>query len=270
MRAGLLSRNTVLLLMVFSLWLLAMTGAGCNDRETKTYPIWQPDQAPPARTYSTSPESTSELLRDASQAVKVKTASNLGIHFTEQSTGAIDGKTAGSRAEGDILFPDKVQMVTRDYISPAPVSTDVIVIGGQTYIRSEATGGVWKTGVSPSLPPDPLLIIGYLDFARSSRNFGQETLSGGKKTYHVQVDVDMQLLATGLLKSTNDPEQLKKFEPMKTAVVSVDFWIDSDSRLIDQMLVKSSNPLLGQNLEQKFIFSDWGKAFEIVKPCDNC
>ncbi|MHB9112057.1 MAG: LolA-like protein [Thermoleophilia bacterium] len=264
------SRKTALLLMIIGLMLPITAGLGCNDRETKTYPIWQPDQAPPARTYSTSPESTSELLRDASQAVKVKTAANLGVHFTEQSTGAIDGQTAGSRAEGDILFPDKVQMVTRDYLSPAPLSTDVIVTSGQTFIRSEATGGVWKTGASPSLPPDPELITGYLDFARSSRNFGQETLSVDIKTYHLQVDVDMPLLAAGLMKTTNDPEQLKKFEAMKAAVVTVDFWIDEDSRLIDQMLVKSSNQPQGQNLEQKFIFSNWGKAFEIVRPCETC
>lgn len=258
------------LLFAACLMLPLIAGLGCNDRQTQTYPIWQPDQAPPARTYSTSPESTSELLRDASQAVKAKTAANLGVHFTEQSTGALDGQAAGSRAEGDILFPDRVQMVTRNYLTAAPVSTDVIVTGGQTFIRSEATGGAWKTGDSPSLPPDPQLITGYLDFARSSRNFGQETLSDGKRTYHVQVDVDMPQLATGLMKATNDPEQLREIEAMKTVVVTVDFWINADSRLIDQMLVKSSNQQQGQNLEQKFIFSDWGKAFEIVRPCEDC
>lgn len=250
--------------------LLAAPGLGCNDRETKTYPIWQPDQAPPTRTYSTSPESTSELLRDTSQAVKVKTAANLGVHFTVQSTGAIAGQAAGTRGEGEILFPEKVRMVTREYLSPEPANTDVIVTGGQTYIRSEATGGVWKTGTSPSLPPDPQLITGYLDFARGSRNFGQETLSDGRKTYHVQVDVDMPLLATALMKTTTDPAQLKKFEDMKTAVVTVDFWIDADSRLIHQMLVKSSNQPHGQNLEQNYNFSNWGEAFEIVRPCEAC
>ncbi|MBI5870145.1 MAG: hypothetical protein HZB44_04195 [Actinobacteria bacterium] len=259
-----------MLLIIFSLMLSVTAAAGCNDRETRTYPIWQPDQAPPTRTYSTSPESTSELLRDASQAVKVKTAANLGVHFTGQTTGSIDGQAASSRAEGDILFPDKVQMVTRDYLNAAPASTDVIVTDGQTFIRSEATGGAWKTGASPSLPPEAQMITSYLDFARSSRNFGQETLSDGKKTYHVQVDVDMPLLATGLMKTTNDPAQLKEFEALKSAVVTVDFWINADSRLIDQMLIKSSSQQRGENLEQKFVFSDWGKALEIVRPCDNC
>lgn len=266
---GLLKLNVSLLLVILSLLLSLTAVTGCNDREIKTYPIWQPEQAPPTRTYSTSPESTSELLRDASQAVKVKTGGNLGVHFTEQTTGAIEGQVAGSRAEGDILFhPDKVQMVTRDYLTASPVSTDVIVTGDQTFIRSEATGGAWITGASPSLPPDPRLITSYLDFARSSRNFGQETLSDGRKTYHVQVDVDMLLLATGLMKNTNDPGQLEELEALKAAVVTADFWINADSRLIDQMLVKSSNQQ--QNLEQKFIFTDWGKTFDIVKPCEDC
>lgn len=265
-----LSRKTVLSIFASCLALSSAAVLGCNDRETKTYPIWQPDQAPPARTYSTSPESTSELLRDTSLTIKVKTATNSGTHFTLQSTGAVGDQNASSRSEGDLIFPDKLQMTTREYLSPEPVSTDVIVIGTQTYIRSEATTGVWKTGESPSLPPESGLITGYLDFARGSRNFGQETLSGDRKTFHVQVDVDMPLLIARLIKATTDPVQLKKYESMKTAVVTVDFWIDTDSRLIHQMLVKSTNPLQGQALEQNFTFSSWGESIEIVRPCEDC
>jgi hypothetical protein len=239
---------------------------GCNDRETKTYPIWQPEQAPPTRTYSTSPESTSELLRDASQSVRLKTPGNKGVHFTVLTTGSVSGPAAGSRGEGDMVFPDAVKMVTRDYLTPEPVETEVIVTGGQTFIRSEATGGAWKAGESPSLPPDPRLITGYLDFTRSSRNFGQETLSAGRKTYHVQVDVDMPLMAESLIKDTSDPQQLKELEAMKSSVVTVDYWIDTSDRLIYQMLVKSSSLPQGKNLEQNFVYSNWGEPVEIVKP----
>lgn len=246
-----------------------MAGLGCSQ-ETRTYSATVPDQAPPARTYATSPESTSELLRDASQAVGARTAENPGVHFSVQSTGSVGGQADDTRSEGDISFPDKVQMVTRSYLSPEPVNTEVVVTDGMTFVRSAATDGVWKTGAPPSLPPDPQLITGYLDFARSSRNFGQETLAGGRKTYHVQVDVDMPLLAAGRIKNTSDPEQLKKFEAMKTSVVTVDFWIDTDDRLIYQMLVKSSNLQQGQVLEQDLRFSDWGESVEIVKPCEAC
>ncbi|MDO8736567.1 MAG: hypothetical protein Q7K29_05725 [Thermoleophilia bacterium] len=257
-------------LITACLMLVLAAGLGCGDPETKTSTATRTDEAPPARTYSTSPESTSELLRDASQAVKARTASNLGVHFSLQSTGAVGGQADGSRSEGDMVFPDKVQMVTRNYLTPEPVNTDVTVIDGKTYIRSEATAGVWKTGVSPSLPPDPQLITGYLDFARSSRNFGQESLVGGRKTYHVQVDVDMPLLATSLTRNTTDAVQLAEYEDMKTAVVTVDYWIDADDRLIYQMLVKSVNQPQGQNLDQNFSFSNWGEAIDIVRPCEAC
>lgn len=263
-------RRTVLSLFAACLTLSAATVIGCNDRGTETYPIWQPDQAPPARIYSTSPESTSELLRDASQAVRAMTSANQGVRFTVLSTGAINNPAASSRGEGYMVLPDKVRMTTWDYLSREPVSTDVIVIGTQTYIRSEATGGVWKTGDSPSMPPEPGLITGYLDYARGSRNFGQETLSDGRKTYHVQVDVDMPLLAADLIKNTADPAQLKKLEAMKTAVLTVDFWIDTDSRLINRMLVNSANQPQSQAIVQDFIFSSWGESMEISRPCEAC
>lgn len=265
-----LSRRTVLSLFAACLALSTATAIGCGGGETETYPIWQPDQAPPARTYSTSPESTSELLRDASQAVRARTSENQGVGFTALSTGVIDNPSASSRGEGYMVLPDKVQMTTRDYLSREPVSTDVTVIGTQTYIRSEATGGVWKTGDSPSQPPEPGLITGYLDFARSSRNFGQETLSDGRKTFHVQVDVDMPLLAADLIKNTADPALLKKYEAMKTAMVTVDFWIDTDSRLINRMLVKSTNQPQRQTIVQDLIFSSWGESLEILRPCEAC
>ena len=66
---------------------LAMALTGCGDeRETVTNPIWQPDPLQPLKTYSTSPESTSELLKDTSDAVKVKSPSHEAVHFTLVST----------------------------------------------------------------------------------------------------------------------------------------------------------------------------------------
>jgi len=250
--------------------ILLLTVVGCGETEPVTPATVSVDQAPPTRTYSTSPESTSELLRDASQAVGAATADNKGVQFNLQSTGSVEGDAEGSRSVGDMIFPDRVQMVTREYLTPQPVSTDVIVIGGQTYIRSESTGGNWIAGVSPSTPPDPQLITGYLDFARSSRNFGQETLVGGRKTYHVQVDVDMPLLVASLIKNNPDPAMQARYKGMEADVVTVDYWIDANNRLPYQMLVKSLNQNQRENLEQNFNFSNWGETVAIAKPCENC
>src|SRR5665648_722124 len=231
---------------------LAMALTGCGDeRETVTNPIWQPDPLQPLKTYSTSPESTSELLKDTSDAVKVKSPSHEAVHFTLVSTTTGGGKSESIRAEGDFAYPDGVRMTQRDYLTADAAPVEVIAIGGDVYSRSSATAGAWQKGNTEPPPPDPQSIANYLDFARSSRNFGEETLGDGRKTWHVQVDVDSKMLVDEAMKRTTDQAALQALESDRSAAVTVDFWIGADDRVPYQMLVKVSNPVSGSTREQE-------------------
>ncbi|MHB1361156.1 MAG: LolA-like protein [Thermoleophilia bacterium] len=248
---------------------VAALETGCNERETKTYPIWLPDAAPPAKTYSTTPESTSELLKDSSDAIKATYPPTEGVHFTLESQTTGGGKTMSWRAEGDMIFPDRVKMTTRSLLTADPVTEEVIDTGGQAYVRSGADGA-WHSG-NPQLPaPDPQIIANYLDFARGSRNFGQESLAGGQKTWHVQVDVDMGMLAFEAMNHTTDQSEAQRLDSMKSDSVTVDFWIGNDDRLPYQMVVKTTDPARGQSEQQTFIFSRWKEHPAIARPCIDC
>lgn len=250
---------------------LAMALTGCGDeRETVTNPIWQPDPLQPLKTYSTSPESTSELLKDTSDAVKVKSPSHEAVHFTLVSTTTGGGKSESIRAEGDFAYPDGVRMTQRDYLTADAAPVEVIAIGGDVYSRSSATAGAWQKGNIEPPPPDPQSIANYLDFARSSRNFGEETLGDGRKTWHVQVDVDSKMLVDEAMKRTTDQAALQALESDRSAAVTVDFWIGADDRVPYQMLVKVSNPVSGSTREQEFVFSDWRQYLELTRPCESC
>lgn len=265
-----LRRIIPLPLLAVVLALIMALSAGCNERETRTFPIWQPDLQPPAKTYTATPESTSELLKDSSDAVKAKYPSNEGVHFTLESLTSGQGLPSSWRAEGDMNFPDRVKMTTRNFLSSEPVSEDVIDLDGQVYIRSDATGGVWRGGASQLPVPDPRSIADYLDFTRSSRNFGQETLPSGQKTWHVQVDVDTGMLAAAAVNRTTGQEDAQRLDSMKSGSVSVDFWIGNDDRLPYQMVVKTSRPDTPQTVQQTFIFSNWKEHAPIARPCVDC
>ncbi|MHB8858234.1 MAG: LolA-like protein [Thermoleophilia bacterium] len=246
----------------------AILTAGCNERETRTYPIWQPDAVPPAKIYSTSPESTSELLKDSSDAIRAMYPSTEGVHFT------LDAQTTGAatplswRAEGDMNFPDRVKMTTKSFLAAGQVAEEVIDTGGQAYVRS-GPDDAWHGG-TPQLPaPDPQFIANYLDFSRSSRNFGQESLAG-QNTWHVQVDVDMAMLASEALNRTTDQSEAQRLESMKSDTVTVDFWIGNDDRLPYQMVVKTLDPSTGQTAQQTFVFSSWKEHAAIARPCVDC
>jgi hypothetical protein len=257
------------LALVMTALAMALTGCG-DDRETVTQPIWRPDLPPPLKSYSTSPESTSELLKDTSEAVKAKSPSHEAVHFTLASSTTVGGKSESVRAEGDFAFPDGVRMTQRDYLAADAAPVEVIAIGGDIYSRSSATAGAWRKGNTEPPPPEPQSIANYLDFARSSRNFGEETLGDGRKTWHVQVDVDSKMLVDEAMKRTTDQAALQALEFNRSAAVTVDFWIGSVDRVPYQMLVKVSNPVSGSTREQEFVFSDWRQYLELTRPCESC
>lgn len=266
---ALLRRVIPFTILAVCLTAAAILAAGCNERETRTYPIWRPDAAPPAKVYSTSPESTSELLKDSSDAIRTTYPSTEGVHFTLESLTTGAATPLSWSAEGDMNFPDRVKMTAKSFLTAGQLTEEVVDTGGQTYVRS-GPDDAWHSG-TPRLPaPDPQFIANYLDFTRSSRNFGQESLAGGQKTWHVQVDVDMAMLASEALNRTTDQAEAERLESMKSATVTVDFWIGNDDRLPYQMVVKTLDPASGQTEQQTFSFSSWKEHAAIAKPCVDC
>lgn len=243
---------------------------GCGDDRTVT--ISQPEGLEDALPviYDTSPESTGQLLRDTSATLGKNTTANMGVHFVMDSRTTISGRTIVSRGEGDMVFPDRVRMTTQNYTDAQPVPVEVIVVSGRTYTRSAATGEVWKSSGTGVSAPDPQSITSLLDFARSSRNFGEESLSGNRKTYHIQLDVDASLAADEAKKQNTDPALIQALESTRNSSVTVDLWIGTNDLLIYQERVMISNTASDLKSEETFIFSDWGKAVEIVKPCESC
>ncbi len=238
--------------------------SGCGSQDTPANTAGQ-SRDPATRTYSKSPESTSLLLKDASDALRARYASGEGAHFTMETTGVTSGHSIGMRAEGDIAFPDKARMTSSNYLTPQPVSVDVVTVGGKAFSRTPAGSGAWQNGDAGMPPPDPQNIAGFMDYGRSSRNFGHENING-HDTWDVQVDVDMVMLATDAMKRTSDPQLLKELEALKSSVVTVDFWIGADDLAIYQMLVKTTNPLAGFDQAQDIFFTNWGQHVEITAP----
>ena len=249
---------------------LLIYASGCGDDRTVT--VSQPEGLENAmpRIYDTSPESTGQLLRDTSATVKRNTSANLGVHFVMDSRTTIGGKTIVSRGEGDMVFPDRVKMTTQNYTDAQSIPVEVIVISGKTYTRSAATNGMWKSSGAGVSAPDLQSITSLLDYARSSRNFGEESLSGNRKTYHIQLDVDAALAADEAKKQNSDPALIQALEATRNSSVTVDLWIGTKDLLIYQERVVISNQATDLKSEQNFIFSGWGMPVEIVKPCESC
>ena len=257
-------------IIIFIVTLVLLQAAGCGDDRTVT--VSQPEGLEDAmpRIYDTSPESAGQLLRDTSTIVKANTETDRGVHFVMDSRTTIGGQTIVSQGEGDMVFPDRVRMITRNYVGAQEIPVEVIAISGKLYTRSDATGGVWKSSGGEVTAPDPQSITGLLDFARSSRNYGEETLSGNRKAYHVQLTVDTSLAADEAKKRNADPATIQALEATRNSSVTVDLWIGVNDLLIYQEKVLVSNPSTGLNSEQDFIFSSWGPPIEIVKPCEAC
>ena len=258
-------------LIVFSLTAaLLLYASGCGDDRTVT--VSQPEGLENAmpRIYDTSPESTGQLLRDTSATVRNNSETNMGVHFVMDSRTTIGDTTIVSKGEGDMVFPDRVRMTTQNYTDAQSIPVEVIVISGKAYTRSATTNGMWKSSGTGVSAPDPRSIISLFDFARSSRNFGEESLSGNRKTYHMQLDVDATLAADEAKKQNSDPALMQALEATRNASVTVDLWIGTSDLLIYQERVVISNPATALKSEQTFIFSGWGKSVEIVKPCESC
>ena len=248
----------------------ALAALGCNERQATTYPIWQPEVQPPPRTYNTTPESTSQLLQDSSEAVKGKYPSTEGVHFTLETLITSNGQQSAWHAEGDIEFPDRVKMAARNFLMTETVSQDAIHLEGQEFVKDGGADAAWHAG-SPQLPtPDPQSIVDFLDFTRSSRNFGQETLAGGQKTWHVQVNVDTAMLAEAALNRTTDQSEAQRLDSLKADTVTVDFWIGGDDRLPQQMVVKLADPAASRTEQQTYVFSNWNEHPPIARPCSDC
>lgn len=266
-----MSIRKVLVVMWFLPVLLMMLSiSACGDGEESS-PGQGAQTQGRTKTYGTDPESSGSLLRDASEEIQSKIISvATGVHFTMDSTTSTAGTSVFSQGEGDMVFPDRVRMTTRNIVNGQTVEVEIIAIEGQTYTRSSATGGMWRSSSGGAAPPDPQSVKSYMDFARSSRNFGQETLRGGRKTYHVQVDVDSELAAEDAKKRTSDPAMQQAIEATKSSVVTVDLWIGIDDLLIYQEKVAISNPVTGLVSETNLNFSDWGRVVEISRPCEAC
>lgn len=222
------------------------------------------------RAYDVTPESTRQLLKDTGDALAEKTSGSRGVHFTTESTGMVSSTFAASRGEGDMVFPDRVRMDIRTLAGDKQEQIELIAVSGLVYTRSAASGDVWQTSSQGYLPPDPQSISSYMDFARSSRNFGQESLRDGRKTYHIQVDVDTALAAQEAKKHTQDPAQQVAIEATRGSATTVDLWIGADDLLIYQEKVNITNTVNGVTTETSFSFSRWGETVQITRPCEPC
>jgi hypothetical protein len=248
--------------------LLSLLVAGCGEEAA---PVAETQTVTETRTtIGSSPEDTGRLMTAASEALQALSRQSLGVHFTLESTiGGTHGSFFAS-GEGDMAFPDRVNLNMRQIIpGNQPVEAELIMILGTVYTKSQSTGGIWRTTDGGFIPPDPMSIKEYMDFARSSRNFGQESLLGGRKTIHIQVDVDTVLEAEEARKRTDDPAMLQTLEDLKNSAVTVDFWIGVDDFLIYQQITKVTESS-GSASETRFVYSNWGRPVDIQPPCEEC
>ncbi len=248
---------------------LALPGAGCGGggEQTSTSP---PVASQESKTYSDNPESVSRLLKDTSATLGREVSAGAGVHFTMDSTTTVAGQTVVSSGEGDMVFPTPLKMTTRNYTggpSSPPVPVDVIMTGGVVYTRT--AGGAWQSSQTAQAP-DPGIVSTYLDYARSSQFLGQETLGNGRKTYHVQVNVDTALAAEKAKQQTSDPVLQKSLEDTKSSTVTLDLWLGVDDQLIYQEKINVNNPATGLSSNLNFIFANWGETVSIEKPCAAC
>ncbi len=242
--------------------------SGCGGDETRTAVNGLSDQR--TVTYSTSPESTSRLLKDASDAIKAMSAAGKGVRFQMDALSSDGSRGTSVCAQGEMAGPDKLRMTTRDFPAAEPVETEVIVLAGKAYSRLSGDGNAWHGGFNGAKPPDPQHLAAFMDYTRSSHNFGQETLPGGRKAWHIQMDVDMTMLTEDELRSTTEPARAAELEAATSTVVTADYWIGEDDLLPYQATIKASNKISRQSTEQNLIFSNWGELFEIAKPCEAC
>lgn len=245
---------------------LAVFTPGCGRTGGASTP--SPSQTATGGAVSTgisgSPEDAAALLKSATEAVKAKVNPDLGVHFIMDSTVATGGKSISSQAEGDMVLPDRIRMTSQTFTGGQVQKMDFIMVNGHVYERRGS--GAWQEAPAPIANPSGLAsITNYLDFARSSRFFGQESLKGGLKTYHVQIDVDTKLEAAEAEKNAS-PALRQSLEAMKSAAVTVDLWIGIDDHLIYQENVKTVNSAQGLNSEMEFTFSNWGEPVQIKEP----
>ncbi len=245
---------------------LAVAAAGCGGGIQPTAPAARTGSGTGAVTYSGgSPEDAASLLKAAADAVKAKVSPDLGVHFTMDLTTTTVGKSISSQAEGDMVYPDRIRMTSQTLTGGQPQKTDFIMVGGNVYERTGS--GAWQSSPAPvSRPLGLASITNYIDYARSSRFFGQESLKGGLKTYHVQIDVDTKLEAEEAEKNAAAPSLRQSLEALKSAAVTVDLWIGIDDHLIYQENVKSVNSAQALNSLMEFRFSNWGEPVQIKEP----
>lgn len=220
--------------------------------------------------YDVSAEATRRLLQDTSDALTVIADDNSGVHFISESTSVVSGTYTGSRGEGDMVFPDRVRMDITTVTGNTQEQIELIAANGLVFTRSNTTGGAWQTSSRGYLPPDPQSVRGYIDFARGSRNFGHESLPDGRKTYHLQLDVDTALAAQEAKKHTQDPAQQVAIEATRESATTVDLWIGIDDLLVYQEIVNTTNTTSGVTTNINFSFSRWGEAVQITRPCESC
>ncbi|MHB1390381.1 MAG: hypothetical protein ACYCXF_03980 [Thermoleophilia bacterium] len=239
-------------------------GEGTATTPTRTGTVTQ------SGTYDLSVASTSQLLQDTATALAAKTADGGNVHFTSESNSMTGNTYAGSRDEGDMVFPDRVRMNLTSLAGDKQKQIELIAVSGQVYTRTAAGDGAWQTSSQGYLLPDPRSIGTYIDFTRGSRNFGQESLPDGRKTYHVQLDVDAALAAQEANKHSSDPAQQGAVEATRGSATTVDLWIGIDDLLIYQQKVVITTTDGGGTTETNFSYSHWGEAVQITRPCESC
>lgn len=256
--------NALLVLMVFVV--LLMAASGCGDSAPTVTGV-QTEKPVTTKTYSTDPVDTGLLLRDTSETIQTMTAADAGVHFTMEKYDSTAGASKYSLGEGD-MAAGRAKMKTRNSIGGEPTKAELIAVGGQTYTRTES--GIWQASSQGLIAPELESLVDYLDLARSSRNFGQETLGDGRKTFHVQVDVDSTLAFESAKKRTNDPATQLSLEAMKSAALTVDLWIGWDDQLVYQQKTVVTGTLDMPGSETTYLYSKWGEPVDITRPCEAC
>lgn len=256
-----------MLAITTALAMLISLSAGCGGSpETTTGALTE--KLTTTKIHGTDPIDTGLLLSDTSELIQATTSADKGVHFTfekYETTGG--GATVYNWGNGD-MAAGSVNMVIRNSVGGEPHEIDLIATAGQTY--TQPASGAWQASSLGLIAPDVDTLVNYLDFARSSRNFGQESLVGNIKTYHVQVDVDSTLAIEAAKKRTRDPAALVSLEAMKGVQLSVDLWIGWDNNLVyqEKVVIGATPDVTGS--ETTYQYSDWGKPVSIARPCDAC
>jgi len=236
------------------------------------------------QTYTNSPDSVIQLLKDSEAAVKAASDNGMGVHIYEKSYFSIEGEATIFESEGDIMLPDRAKLTAEIHLPKreqpygwdgGPLTVQAIQIGSTLYLKPSFSN-TWSVfqiekESDPVVSDVDLEAINFYDYIKSSSNLGLETMPNGNKAYHVEIEIDTPKLIEKI-KSVMKPDKVEKYgsdlDKMKSSVVTSDTWIGADNLLVYQAFYKIDNVDLQLSCDDAFRLSNWGEVVDISPPVD--